>query len=105
MADIAIPTEDVRPARPSQSRRRSAAYALAAGLVGVVLLLRAALPAGFSGESPYLLLLPAVLAAGALGGAGPGLFAAALGLASGLYAATADGLIPRLFEGAIFLII
>ncbi len=105
MADVAIPSEDAGPARPSQFWRRPAAYALGAGLVGAALMVRAALPAELDGGSPYWLFLPAVLAAAALGGARPGLFAAALGLGSGLYAAAAGGSLPRLFEGAVFVTI
>ncbi|MGH7754409.1 MAG: PAS domain-containing protein, partial [Gemmatimonadales bacterium] len=69
------------PASAGSSRLSGAGqYVLAAGVVGLVLVLKA-LPPGLDGEAPAVLLTAAVLVAALAGGLGPGVFAASLSLA------------------------
>jgi len=60
-------------------------YGIAVIGVALGLALRAALASLLEGSGAYLFYVPAILAASALGGWGPGLFATILGLLSGLF--------------------
>jgi two-component system sensor kinase FixL len=59
-------------------------YRIAILAISLALALRLALASILAGEASYLLFLPAILIASALGGWGPGLFATVLGLILGL---------------------
>lgn len=61
-------------------RRSGASYAIAIGLVALVLLLRSTLAPTIDNQALYLFLTPSVLIAGIVGGLGPGLFATFLAL-------------------------
>jgi two-component system sensor kinase FixL len=61
-------------------------YAIVLALVAFTVLACWLVAPGLDGLSLYLFLLPAVLAAGLVGGLGPGLFATALGLVAQLFA-------------------
>jgi two-component system, LuxR family, sensor kinase FixL len=63
----------------------AAPYGVAVVVLALALLIRLALAPILTGEATYLIFLPAVLAASALGGWGPGLFATSLGLLLGLF--------------------
>ena len=63
-------------------------YGIAVIGVALGLALRAALASLLEGSGAYLFYVPAILAASALGGWGPGLFATILGLLSGLFFVT-----------------
>jgi two-component system, LuxR family, sensor kinase FixL len=69
----------------SRSRRITWQYGIAIAAVAVALGVKLWLASALRGEGSYLLFLPAILVASALGGWGPGLLATALGLAVGLY--------------------
>src|SRR5262245_11932557 len=68
-----------QPARRTDLMR----YAVAPASVAVALALRALLAPVLDGEAPYLLFVPAVLAASWLGGLGPGIVATVLGVLLG----------------------
>jgi two-component system, LuxR family, sensor kinase FixL len=82
MAEIAAKSAQTRSARLPAS---ILAYGLAVALVGLALALHLALSSVLAGEASYLLCLPAILIASAIGGWAPGLFATALGLLLGLF--------------------
>ena len=63
-------------------------YGIAVIGIALGLALRAALASLLEGSGAYLFYVPAILAASALGGWGPGLFATILGLLSGLFFVT-----------------
>lgn len=71
-------------------------YAVAAGALALALAARLVLAPVVSDPSLYLFLVPAVLAAAAIGGLGPGLMATALGLLFGLFVLPVN---PRLTAG------
>ncbi len=60
-------------------------YGIAALAIAMALAVRLALGSVLGGQASYLLFLPAILIASALGGWGPGLFATILGLLLGLF--------------------
>jgi two-component system, LuxR family, sensor kinase FixL len=69
-------------------RRDVLRYALAPLIVTVAFLARLALTPILGDASPYLLFVPAVLAAGGLGGLGPGLLATGLSVVLGFFVVT-----------------
>ena len=76
-------------------QRSGVGYALAIGLVALVLLLRSTLAPTIDNQALYLFLTPSILIAGIGGGLGPGLLATFLALAlhlsvTGAYANIAD---------------
>src|SRR5215831_7435975 len=72
-------------ANRSDRRRVAVRYAIALAAVGVAVAGRILLNPLLQDEAPFLLLVPAVLAASALGGLGPGLLATGLSVVSGLF--------------------
>jgi two-component system, LuxR family, sensor kinase FixL len=68
-------------------RRSLWQYGIAILAVGLGVVVKLALASVLSAEASYILLIPPVLIASAVGGWGPGLLATALGLAFGLYLA------------------
>jgi two-component system, LuxR family, sensor kinase FixL len=66
-------------------RRTAWQYAIAILAVALALALKLAFTSALTGEATYLLFIPAILIASALGGWGPGLLATALGLALGFF--------------------
>jgi len=68
-------------------RRSLWQYAIAILAVGLGVAVKLALASVLSAKASYILLIPPVLIASAVGGWGPGLLATALGLAFGLYLA------------------
>jgi len=85
-----------RPWVETSAMRATARYALAPVTVAVAVACKLLLAPIASGESLYLMLVPAVLAAAGLGGLGPGLLATVLGLLFALVSAQfkigADGI-------------
>ena len=85
-----------RPWVETSAMRATARYALAPVTVAVAVAFKLLLAPIASGESLYLMLVPAVLAAAGLGGLGPGLLATVLGLLFALVSAQfkigADGI-------------
>jgi two-component system sensor kinase FixL len=71
--------------RPPGRQSQAMSYAASLGAVAVNLILCWLLQPIFANQAPYLLLVPAVLIAGVLGGIGPGLVATALSLGFHLY--------------------
>lgn len=67
------------------ARRRGRAYALTLAATAVAFLLAAALRVPWPDTPPFMIFATVVVGASLLGGAGPGLLAALLGLAGGIY--------------------
>jgi two-component system sensor kinase FixL len=98
-------TESAKPADPTASaqphpglarllgldRKSLIHYGIAVLAVAAAWLARILLTPVVGAESPYLLFTPAVLAAAAFGGLGPGLVATALATVLGLFVSTASG--------------
>jgi two-component system sensor kinase FixL len=82
-------------------------YALAPFAVTVAFLARLALTPILGDASPYLLFIPAVLAAGGLGGLGPGLLATGLSVVLGFFVVTISPSIsvPEIVNAALFAMI
>jgi two-component system sensor kinase FixL len=66
-------------------RRIAWQYGLAIVVIAVGVAIKLAFDSVLRGEASYVLFVPAVLIASALGGWGPGMLATALGLALGLF--------------------
>jgi two-component system, LuxR family, sensor kinase FixL len=69
----------------SSPRRILKQYSIALLVIAVALVIRIVLSPVLNGEASYLLFLPAVLIASALGGWGPGVFATIIGLLLGMF--------------------
>jgi two-component system sensor kinase FixL len=87
--------------------REALRYALAPFAVAIAFLLRLALTPLLGDASPYLLFVPAVLAAAGLGGLGPGLLATGLSVLLGLFvfAISSGPSVPELVNAALFTMI
>src|SRR5262245_20313987 len=87
--------------------REALRYGLAPFAVAIAFLLRLALTPLVGDASPYLLFVPAVLAAAGLGGLGPGLLATALSVLLGLFvfAISSGPSVPELVNAALFTMI
>jgi two-component system sensor kinase FixL len=82
-------------------------YALAPAAVAIAFLARLAFTPILGEASPYLLFVPAVLAAGGLGGLGPGLLATALSVVLGFFVITISPGVSasEILEAALFTMI
>jgi len=88
-------------------RREMLRYALAPFAVALAFLARLALTPILGDASPYLLFVPAVLAAAGLGGLGPGLLATGLSAVLGLFIITTSPGVPvsDIVDAALFTLI
>jgi len=84
--------------------REALCYALAPFAVAIAFLLRLALTPLVGDASPYLLFIPAVLAAAGLGGLGPGLLATGLSVLLGFFLLTISSGVsaPEVVNAALF---
>jgi two-component system, LuxR family, sensor kinase FixL len=89
------------------TRGRFEPYAVAIVAVALGLAVRLALTSILQGEASYLLFLPAILIASALGGWAPGLFATALGILVGLFLIRDGGALTAgdIADSVIFLLV
>jgi two-component system, LuxR family, sensor kinase FixL len=88
MADTIRHSQGYRPIAPLQSAswwRMAWPYGVAILAIAAGLGIKLALASALNGEASYILFVPAVLIASAVGGWGPGLLATALGVALGLF--------------------
>src|SRR5215470_9046817 len=85
MADSADTPTRSGTARNAALRGIIGQYGAAAAVIALAFAARALLTPIVHGEAPYLFFLPAVLAAAAIGGFGPGLLATGLGLVCGSF--------------------
>jgi two-component system sensor kinase FixL len=88
-------------------RREVLCYALAPFAVALAFLARLALTPILGDASPYLLFVPALLAAAGLGGLGPGLLATGLSVVLGLFVITASPSlsVPEIVDAGLFTLI
>src|SRR6266516_1259743 len=88
-------------------RREALRYALAPFAVAIAFLARLALTPILGDASPYLLFVPAVLAAAGLGGLGPGLLATGLSVVLGFFVSTMapSVSVPEIVDAALFTMI
>ncbi len=88
-------------------RRDGLRYALAPFAAGLAFLARLALTPILGDASPYLLFVPAVLAAAGLGGLGPGLLATGLSVVLGFFVSTMapSVSVPEIVDAALFTMI
>jgi two-component system, LuxR family, sensor kinase FixL len=88
MADTIRHSQNYAPSAALQLaswRRVASQYGIAILAIALGVAVKLAFASALAGEASYVLFIPAVLIASALGGWGPGLLATALGLALGLY--------------------
>src|SRR6266516_1426042 len=88
-------------------RREALRYGLALFVVAIAFLARLALTPILGDASPYLLFVPAVLAAAGLGGLGPGLLATGLSVVLGFFVSTMapSVSVPEIVDAALFTMI